>query len=96
MPWVAKLIKEPKLKGGFNFVVGQYYHVSSAYTSTKLVAIFDLDGNNTTGSKDWAREHFDKPIWVESYTADTIADLLIQEQLKKLKDTMPQVKWNNP
>lgn len=96
MVWVAKLIKEPKLKGGFNYVVGHYYHVTTSPHNGNLVSIFDLDGHHTTGGKDWSREHFDKPIWVESYTADIITDLVIQEQMKKLKDSMPQVKWNNP
>lgn len=95
MPWVAKLIKEPKLKGGFNYLVGHYYHVTSVQENSKLVAIYDLDGSHTTGSKDWSREHFDKPIWVDSYTSDTVADLLIQDAKKRLEEDKPNISWAN-
>ena len=96
MPWVAKTVQIPKLTGGFDWRIGNYYQVTKR--DHKTVYVVDLadeteNAPTTTISKDSARELFDKPVWVDKFDADTIADLSIKDNLKKQEQNKSKVQW---
>jgi hypothetical protein len=85
MPWVSRLRLKPKLTGGYDWVIGRWYLVSKIENNVKVT---DIIGNKITLTQRQAQNIFGKPIWVEQFTLESLAELDKIDEQDELKNIL--------
>jgi hypothetical protein len=85
MPWVSRLRLKPKLTGGYDWAIGSWYSVSKIGNNVKVTDIFNT---KITLTQRQAQNIFDKPIWIEQFTLESLAELDKIDEQDELKNVL--------